>query len=148
MPIIYQKAQNHDPQNCSLTTSNPGKYLEPHKEVVENVSVLRNIKTNERAPFSENWTGLLLKIDYVVLNQVLADGLMPSTLYGGEHLLRLCAKLPYLVPISSATPEAYAMLQAQLAAFVDFLTKNKANFFLPVNKYIMPKVKTWLPGLP
>ena len=74
--------------------------------------------------------------------QVLAAGVMPSTLYGAEHLLRLFAKLPYLVPISSATPEAYAVLQAQLAAFVEFMSRNKGTFFTPVNKYTLPKTKT------
>lgn len=66
---------------------------------------------------------------------------MPSTLYGAEHLLRLCAKLPYLVPISSATPDEYAVLQVQLAAFIEFLTKKKALYFIPVQKYVIPKSK-------
>ena len=67
---------------------------------------------------------------------------MPSTLYGGEHLLRLCAKLPYLVPISSSTEEGYALLQAQLATFVDFLSKHKSTFFLPTHKYVLVKAKS------
>ena len=74
--------------------------------------------------------------------QVLADGIMPSQLFGGEHLLRLCAKLPYLVPISSATEEGYALLQAGLATFVDFLSKNKSAFFFPAHKFIPIKPKT------
>ena len=68
------------------------------------------------------------------LPQVLADGIAPSSLYGGEHLLRLCAKLPYLIPISSAPQEAYATLQEQLAAFVAFLSNHQTEFFISQSK--------------
>ena len=67
--------------------------------------------------------------------QALSDGVVPSSLYGGEHLLRLCAKLPYLVPLGSAAPDSYAALQEQLAAFVAFLDSH-LEFFLPVAKYV------------
>ena len=71
--------------------------------------------------------------------QVLADGIVPSSLYGGEHLLRLCAKFPYLVPLSGSPAEGYDHLQQQLATFVGFLSKHKSSFFLPVGKYVKPK---------
>ncbi len=71
--------------------------------------------------------------------QVLADGVVPSSLYGGEHLLRLCAKFPYLVPISATPAEGYDHLQQQLATFVAFLSKHRGSFFLPVSKYNKPK---------
>ena len=68
------------------------------------------------------------------LPQVLVDGIAPSSLYGGEHLLRLCAKLPHLIPISSAPQEAYATLQEQLAAFVAFLSNHQKEFFISQTK--------------
>jgi len=71
--------------------------------------------------------------------EVLADGVVPSSLYGGEHLLRLCAKFPYLVPIAATPSESYDHLQQQLATFVDFLSKHKSSFFLPIGKYTKPK---------
>lgn len=71
--------------------------------------------------------------------QALERGVAPSCLYGAEHLLRLCAKMPYLVPVSGASPEAYAALQEQLATFAAFLTTHQSAFFTPLTQYIAAK---------
>lgn len=67
--------------------------------------------------------------------QVLARGVMPSSQYGAEHLLRLLAQLPSLVPITGASADGYAILQDQLTAFMIFLQSKVSAFVLPIDEY-------------
>lgn len=52
---------------------------------------------------------------------------MPSSLYGGSHLLRLLVKLPEILPNPSAASQD--RLQAGLVDFIVFLEDNAAEIF-------------------
>ena len=66
-----------------------------------------------------------------MLSQALADASVPSSIFGGEHLLRLLVKLPELIPPSTMLPETYAALDARLLDFIKFLQRHQSQFFLP-----------------
>lgn len=57
----------------------------------------------------------------------LPAGAMPSSLYGGSHLLRLLVKLPEILPNPSAASQD--RLQAGLVDFIVFLEDNAAEIF-------------------
>lgn len=59
--------------------------------------------------------------------QTLPDGAVPSSVYGGSHLLRLLVKMPEILPIPSAASQD--RLQAGLVDFIVFLEDNAAEFF-------------------
>ena len=59
--------------------------------------------------------------------QALAGGLVPSSLYGGEHLLRLLQRLPALLPTGGLAPAALASIEAGLAHFLKFLLRHQAR---------------------
>ena len=59
--------------------------------------------------------------------QALAGGLVPSSLYGGEHLLRLLQRLPALLPTGGLAPAALASIEAGLAHFLKFLLRHLAR---------------------
>ena len=61
--------------------------------------------------------------------QALSDGTTPSSIYGGEHLLRLCYKLPEILPVSSMSADDQLQLEMRLASLVSFLKKNEGLFF-------------------
>ena len=61
---------------------------------------------------------------------MLAQGIMPSSQYGAEHLLRLLAKLPTFIPITAASADGFASLQDQLISFVLFLNSRTSEMFL------------------
>lgn len=54
--------------------------------------------------------------------------IVPSTLYGGEHLLRLLTKLPMLLPVTNLPAENYNTLQIRLMEFVKHLQTHKSVF--------------------
>ena len=60
--------------------------------------------------------------------QALAGGLVPSSLYGGEHLLRLLQRLPALLPTGGLAPAALASIEAGLAHFLKFLLRHQARW--------------------
>ncbi|KAK9846588.1 hypothetical protein WJX81_007200 [Elliptochloris bilobata] len=62
-------------------------------------------------------------------DEALAGGLVPSSLYGGEHLLRLLQRLPALLPTGSLAPAALASIEAGLAHFLKFLLRHQGDFF-------------------
>ncbi|KAL3151866.1 hypothetical protein ABBQ38_012829 [Trebouxia sp. C0009 RCD-2024] len=55
------------------------------------------------------------------------DGAVPSSIYGGSHLLRLLVKMPEILPTPSAASQD--RLQAGLVDFIVFLEDNAAEFF-------------------
>ena len=59
--------------------------------------------------------------------QALAGGLAPSSLYGGEHLLRALQRLPALLPTGGLAPAALASIEAGLAHFLKFLLRHQAR---------------------
>lgn len=59
--------------------------------------------------------------------QILPDGAMPSSIYGGSHLLRLLVKLPEILPTLPVASQD--RLQAGLVDFIVFLEDNAADFF-------------------
>lgn len=67
--------------------------------------------------------------------QVLADGALPSSVYGAEHLLRLFVKLPELLPLTNIPHQNYAALETRLMDFVKFLQKHQSSFFLAPSEY-------------
>ena len=61
--------------------------------------------------------------------QALSNGATPSSIFGVEHLLRLCYKLPEILPVSSMSADEQLQLEMRLSSIVKFLHKNEANFF-------------------
>jgi mortality factor 4-like protein 1 len=61
--------------------------------------------------------------------QALSNGATPSSIFGAEHLLRLCYKLPEILPVSSMSADEQLQLEMRLSSIVKFLQKNEANFF-------------------
>lgn len=106
------------------------QYVEESRATRQIVEVEEQAATGLRVYFDKALHPCLL-YDHEVeeCEKVLTEGTVPSTLYGGEHLLRLCAKMPDLVPISSAPSEGYAALEEQLAAFAAFLARHQQEFF-------------------
>ena len=45
--------------------------------------------------------------------QALAQGAVPSSIYGAEHLLRLFVQLPKLVPLGSVSSEAQGIMEVR-----------------------------------
>ena len=68
----------------------------------------------------------------------IADGTLPSAVYGAEHLLRLFVKLPEYLPIAGSTEDQYRLLQDKLHEVLDFMNDKSAEFFLPTDEYIVP----------
>jgi mortality factor 4-like protein 1 len=65
-----------------------------------------------------------------------ADGTLPSSVYGAEHLLRLFVKLPEYLPISGCTEDQYRVLQDRLHDVLDFLQSKATEYFVPPAEYI------------
>lgn len=57
------------------------------------------------------------------------DGTLPSSLYGGSHLLRLLVKLPEILPTQTLSAASQDRLQAGLVDFIVFLEDNASHFF-------------------
>ena len=78
------------------------------------------------------WAQLLMLLAMTPLClavQALSDGTTPSSIYGGEHLLRLCYKLPEILPVSSMSADDQLQLEMRLASLLSFLKKNEGLFF-------------------
>ncbi|CAK8568324.1 unnamed protein product [Lathyrus sativus] len=58
------------------------------------------------------------------------NDIVPSAIYGAEHLLRLFVKLPELLFHANIEGDTLAELQAQILDFLRFLRKNQRAFFL------------------
>ena len=61
--------------------------------------------------------------------QALSNGATPSSIFGAEHLLRLCYKLPEILPVSSMSADEQLQLEMRLSSIVRFLQRNEGNFF-------------------
>lgn len=83
---------------------------------------------------------LLYAEERVQADSFIADGTLPSSVYGAEHLLRLFVKLPEYLPIAGSTEEQYRLLQDKLHEVLDYLNDKSAEFFVPTNEYIVPMV--------
>ncbi|CAI8599291.1 unnamed protein product [Vicia faba] len=59
-----------------------------------------------------------------------ANDIVPSAIYGAEHLLRLFVKLPELLFHANIEGDTLVELQAQVLDFLRFLRKNQRAFFL------------------
>ena len=70
----------------------------------------------------------MLKLDIFLLQDAL-DGTQPSSLYGGNHLLRLLVKLPELLHLHSLSASDQNRLQAGLVDFIVFLEDNASSLF-------------------
>ena len=68
----------------------------------------------------------------------IADGTLPSVVYGAEHLLRLFVKLPEYLPVAGSTEEQYRLLQDQLHSVLDFMQSKLTEFFVPPAEYLTP----------
>ena len=68
----------------------------------------------------------------------IADGTLPSAVYGAEHLLRLFVKLPEYLPVAGSTEEQYRVLQGHIHEVLDFLQSKLTEFFVPVAEYMTP----------
>ncbi|XP_058786173.1 protein MRG2-like isoform X3 [Vicia villosa] len=58
------------------------------------------------------------------------NDIVPSSIYGAEHLLRLFVKLPELLFHANIEGDTLVELQAQVIDFLRFLRKNQRAFFL------------------
>ncbi len=67
---------------------------------------------------------------------MLADGRIPSTMYGAEHFLRLFIKLPELLPASSLAEDQVALLAARVEDVLRFMQLKQQQLFLPQEQYI------------
>jgi len=63
-------------------------------------------------------------------NEIVEEGVSPSTIYGAEHLLRLFVKLHELLTHVNMEEEALTKLQQKLLDLLKFLQKNQSLFFL------------------
>ena len=70
--------------------------------------------------------------------QRLQDGAEPSTVYGGEHLLRLLLKLPYFLSLTSLTALQRANLETCIMDLVQYLQANSFMFFIDAAQYRNP----------
>lgn len=61
--------------------------------------------------------------------QDMSDELPPSSLYGGQHLLRLLVKLPELLPAQSPAANTYPRLQQALTELIHYLQHNSLQLF-------------------
>lgn len=68
----------------------------------------------------------------------IADGTLPSAVYGAEHLLRLFVKLPEYLPIAGSTEEQYRVLQTRMHEVLDFLQSKATEYFVPPSEYVVP----------
>ena len=50
-------------------------------------------------------------------------------MYGAEHLLRLCYKLPEIMTVNDMSAEEKLQMEMRLASVVSFIQKNEALFF-------------------
>ena len=57
------------------------------------------------------------------------QGLLPSSLYGGTHLLRLLVKLPEILATQNLLAASQDRLQAGLVDFIVFLEDNASEYF-------------------
>ena len=80
---------------------------------------------------NERYLALQAMVPLCLAMQALSDGTTPSSIYGGEHLLRLCYKLPEFLSVSSMSADDQLQLEMRLAGLVSFLKKNEGLFTLP-----------------
>ena len=67
--------------------------------------------------------------------QALSDGTAPSSVFGGEHLLRLLVRLPQLLPMATLPPTAAEVLETHLKQFVTWMASHHKELFLPLSGY-------------
>ncbi|GFP82595.1 chromatin modification-related protein eaf3 [Phtheirospermum japonicum] len=72
---------------------------------------------------------LLYKEERQQYEEVIADNVTPSGVYGAEHLLRLFVKLPEMLSCMPIEIETLAELQLRLQDFLRFLQSNQSAFF-------------------
>ena len=79
----------------------------------------------------QDWCIVPLACNLIWDVQALAGGVVASSLYGGEHLLRLLQRLPALLPTGGLAPAALASIEAGLAHFLKFLLRHQARPLQP-----------------
>ncbi|KAK9868858.1 hypothetical protein WJX84_000296 [Apatococcus fuscideae] len=100
-------------------------YVEEKRASQANVDTDLELANGMRVYFDKALRHLLLYDEERALSsQVLAEGCLPSCIYGGEHLLRLLLKLPEIL---AGLP--HAALQARLKDFLVFLQRNHDFIF-------------------
>ncbi|KAK4381391.1 protein MRG1 [Sesamum angolense] len=72
---------------------------------------------------------LLYKHERLQYEEVIADNVSPSGVYGAEHLLRLFVKLPEMLSCIQIEMETLTELQQRLHDFLRFLQSNQSAFF-------------------
>ncbi|XP_011074413.1 protein MRG1-like isoform X2 [Sesamum indicum] len=72
---------------------------------------------------------LLYKHERQQYEEVIADNVSPSGVYGAEHLLRLFVKLPEMLSSIPIEMETLTELQQRLHDFLRFLQSNQSAFF-------------------
>eukprot|EP00877_Chromochloris_zofingiensis_P010334 jgi/Chrzof1/5554/Cz16g07110.t1 len=80
---------------------------------------------------------LLYKHEQAQANKVLADGRIPSSVYGAEHFLRLFVKLPEFLPHTGLTEGQMQLLTNRIEDVLRFLQYNQPQLFLSKDKYLV-----------
>ncbi|XP_074381008.1 protein MRG2-like isoform X4 [Apium graveolens] len=73
---------------------------------------------------------LLYKNERKQYEEVSAEHIPPSTVYGAEHLLRLFVKLPEILHDAKIEEETLLKLQPKILDLLKFLQKNQGTLFL------------------
>ncbi|KAK4751451.1 hypothetical protein SAY87_004933 [Trapa incisa] len=74
---------------------------------------------------------LLYKSERHQYEEAVRGQVLPSSVYGAEHLLRLFVKLPELLFHVNIEEETMTELQQHLVDFLRFMQKNQSSFFMP-----------------
>ncbi|XP_045824145.1 protein MRG2-like [Trifolium pratense] len=75
-------------------------------------------------------TMLLYNNERLQYQEACPNDIVPSDIYGAEHLLRLFVKLPEILFHANIEGDTLVELQAQILDFLRFLRKNQRAFFL------------------
>ncbi|CAK0783845.1 hypothetical protein CVIRNUC_007045 [Coccomyxa viridis] len=106
------------------------QYVDSTRGTRDSVEAEEEIANGLRIYFDKALQQLLLyATEQDLAAKALSDGTTPSSIYGGEHLLRLCYKLPEILPVSSMSADDQLQLEMRLASLVSFLKKNEGLFF-------------------
>mmetsp|Transcript_13980 Transcript_13980/g.24516 ORF Transcript_13980/g.24516 Transcript_13980/m.24516 type:complete len:336 (-) Transcript_13980:941-1948(-) len=68
--------------------------------------------------------------------QVLADGRMPSAVYGPEHLARLLVRLPDILPLGALTDDMLATVATMVQDVMQWMADHHTTLFLPKEGYL------------
>ncbi|XP_017238969.1 protein MRG1 isoform X2 [Daucus carota subsp. sativus] len=97
----------------------------------ESKEAIQEILSGLRCYFDKALPAMLLyKSERKQYEEVTAEDIPPSTVYGAEHLLRLFVKLPEILYDAKIEEETLMKLQPKILDLLKFLQKNQSTYFL------------------